>query len=480
MQQNSKRFYIYFGAAILVLALIFGAGATAWLSSDTLLAAQNAQDTTTQIADTLSASQMDLAAQSPSQEVLHSLYAETSPSVVNIQVTITSTATTLPGLPEGLPFGAPNGGQGMQMAQGSGFIYDMDGHIVTNNHVVESAQDITVYFENGMWSDATVVATDPQADLAVLKVDVPEGVDWTPLPLADANSLLPGYYVIAVGSPFGLDETMTLGVVSAMGRAMATGDSLNGSRYSLPDVIQTDTAINPGNSGGPLMNLNGEVVGVNYAINTTSGSNSGVGFAIPVSVVQKVVPALISDGSFDYSYLGIAGQTITEPVAKEFQLPSNELGVFVADVVSGGPASKAGVETNDIIVGIGDAKVTQFEDLISYLFSDTNPGTNITLSVVRDGKPMDLNVELSARPSASEETAMAPESGDTISIAEAINIAKSAVADSELMNSIDSANAKHGTADGSDVWIVTLTGQDKSATVTVDAHTGKVLELTVD
>jgi len=485
MQHSSKKFYIYFGAAILVLALVLGAGATAWNSSNTLWAAQETQEAPAQLVESLTANQAEIAALSPSQDVLADLYAETVPSVVSIQVTLSPSAAMpgMPdGMPEGFPFGDQFGGEGetpaLPRAQGSGFVYDMDGHIVTNNHVVDNAEKIVVYFHDGSWADAEVVATDPQADLAVLKVESPEGVNWQPLPMSSPDALLPGYYVIAMGSPFGLDETMTLGVISAMGRALPTGDAMSGSRYLLPDVIQTDTAINPGNSGGPLLNLNGEVVGVNFAINSTAGSNSGVGFAIPVSVVQKVVPALIENGEFEYAYLGIAGQTITDPVAEEYEIEDNTLGVIVAEVVSNGPAADAGVEVNDIIVGIGDTSVTRFEDLISYLFNDAGPGSDVALSVLRGDTTVELDVKLGERPAPATET-VEGDSDDEITIAEAIKIAKSAVADAELINTIDSANAKMGEVDGQNVWIVTLSGDDKSATVTVDAISGDVIEMDV-
>jgi 2-alkenal reductase len=268
--------------------------------------------------------------------------------VVSIHVTLDAEAAaaagqSIPDLPFPFPFGMPDQGEQGQapvqpMAEGSGFIYDNDGHIVTNNHVVESADEIMVYFYNGMWAKAEVVATDPSADLAVLKVTPPDGMQWQPLVLGKDDALRTGYYVVAMGSPFGLEETMTLGVVSALDRSMPTGDVATGSSYSLPDVIQTDTAINPGNSGGPLLNLKGEVVGVNFAINSATRSNSGVGFAIPVSVINKVVPALIDDGKYTYSYLGISGQTIDATVAADKNLDDNTLGVYVGEVVSGGPA----------------------------------------------------------------------------------------------------------------------------------------------
>ncbi len=204
---------------------------------------------------------------------------------------------------------------------------------------------------------------------------------------------------------------------------------------------------------------------MNFAINSTAGSNSGVGFAIPVSVVQKVVPALIEDGKFDYAYLGIAGQTINDMVAEEKELADNTLGVIVAEVVDGGPAGEAGMQVDDIIVGIGDAPVTQFEDLISYLFNEAGPGSEVTLSVLRGDKTVEVDVTLGERPEPVVEVAREGEEGEAITIAEAIKIAKAAVSDAELMAEIDSANAKRSEVDGQDVWVVTLSGDDKAATV---------------
>jgi 2-alkenal reductase len=330
-----------------------------------------------------------------------------------------------------------------------------------------------------MWAEAEVVATDPAADLAVIKVTPPEGITWTPLPLAQANSLRVGFSVVALGSPFGLQETMTAGVVSALGRSVPTDSGLNtGSSYSLPDVIQTDTAINPGNSGGPLLNLLGEVVGVNFAINSTSGSNSGVGFAIPVSVVAKIVPALISDGAFEYSYLGIAGTTINEVVAEENDVPENTLGIYVAEVVEGGPAAEGGVQAGDLIVAINDTGVSQFEQLISYLFNSTQPGDTVTLHMLRDGEQVTAEVNVEARPGPSVPSqAEAPEM--EVSISEAINAATEAVREAGLMDEVEGASASASVVDGRAVWVVTLTGANETATVTVDGTTGEVLDLNV-
>ncbi len=477
-----NRKHIIFGAAVLVLALLFGAIGSRYFGPYISWAAQNNPTVTTTQTSLVTTDQQNVAAVMPTQDVLSKLYDQVAPSVVNIQVTIPAQAqaspnSQIPGFPFGFPFGQPGtpSSPAPQQAEGSGFVYDNQGHIVTNNHVVENADSITVYYANGMWSKATVVARDAQADLAVIKVTPPNGVTLTPLSLAPADSLRVGYYVAALGSPFGLNETMTFGVVSALGRSFPTGDtSTAGAHYSLPDVIQTDAAINPGNSGGPLLNLNGEVVGVNFAINSPVRANSGVGFAIPVSVVEKVVPALIKDGSYKYSYLGIQGQTITASVAKDKNLPDNTLGILVGDVVNSGPAEKAGIQANDIVVGIDNQPVHAFEDLVSYLFNSTDPGQQITLHILRNGKAMDMNVTLAERPSSQSQ---ASTSSAQVTLSDAIKIAKQAVTDAGLMNSFDSASAKPDTVNGQPVWVVTLTSNNKSASVVVDGQTGEILSL---
>ncbi|HXF62139.1 MAG TPA: trypsin-like peptidase domain-containing protein [Caldilineaceae bacterium] len=465
--------------AVLLLALFFGAGLARWDGAGILWAEPTRQQPVIAEPAPVTEAQAQLADVMPTQAVLANLYDQVAPSVVNIQVVAQAGSAALPDLPFELPpgFEIPKGEPAPIRGQGSGFIYDDQGHIVTNNHVVEGATEIVVYFYNGMWTDAELVASDPAADLAVLKVTPPEGMEWRPLPLAASDSLRPGYYVVAMGSPFGLAETMTMGVVSALGRSFPTGDVAEGGSYSLPDVIQTDTAINPGNSGGPLLNLNGEVVGVNFAINSPVRANSGVGFAIPVSVVQKVVPALINEGEFNYAYLGIAGQTIDATVAEQNNLEANTLGVLVGSVVEGGPAAEAGVEAGDVIISIGGEPVTRFEDLVSYLFHQTNPGDTVELGVLRDGEQLTLSVTVSERPGPAVET---PEERETaITIAEAVRIAREAVTEAGLMAEVESTNATQTTLEGRTVWSVTLTGDGKSATVIVDAQTGEVLELNV-
>jgi S1-C subfamily serine protease len=458
---------VAFGTAILVLALAFGAGANQWIEPGRSWAADFKQQIFVNNEAAAAVAEIE-----PTQQLLADLYDQVAPSVVNIQVTATRSNAE-----PGLPFG-PRGGVPVQ-GQGSGWIYDDEGHIVTNNHVVEGATEVTVYFSNGMWADAEVVATDPSADLAVIRVTPPEGVEWRPLPLAEPNSLRVGFSVIAVGSPFGLQETMTVGVVSALGRSIPTEAGLTGgSTYSLPDVIQTDTAINPGNSGGPLLNVLGQVVGVNFAINSTSGSNSGVGFAIPVSVVRKIVPALISDGRYAYSYLGISGTTVNARVAEEANLEENTLGVWVAEVVRGGPSADVGVKSGDVIVAINDVQITHFEELISYLFNNTEPGDTVTLHLLRDNEPISVDVTVAARPGSETEREAAPAEME-ISISEAIRIATEAVLDAGVMSDVEGASATASVVDGRPVWIVTLTSARQTANVVVDGVTGEVLELNV-
>lgn len=417
----------------------------------------------------------------PTQETLAALYENVSPSVVNIQVVMDahqqSEAAPMPGLPFGSPFGQQPESQ-PAMSQGSGFVYDTEGHIITNDHVVSGASKIIVNFSDGRWARADFVASDPQSDLAVIKVNAPKGVELQPLPLASANSLRVGYYVVALGSPFGLEETLTTGIVSALGRSLPTGDGTTGPRYSLPDVIQTDAAINPGNSGGPLLNLNGEVVGVNFAINSPVRANSGVGFTIPVSVVEKVVPALIGEGYYRYSYLGLAGQTVDAMVAEQFNLADDLQGVYVANASQGGPSAQAGLQTGDILIGIEGQAVHSFDDLLSYLFNYTQPGQTVTLHFLRDGKPQTAEVTLSERPGAAEEAAEVP-SDTEVSIAEAIKTARAAVTEAGILEGIESASAKQEVHNGQSIWVVTLASADKTATVTVDAQSGEVLELNV-
>ncbi|RLT33794.1 MAG: PDZ domain-containing protein [Chloroflexi bacterium] len=376
-------------ALVVILAVGVGAGTFHFLGNGSPLLASPA--TAAELLTTSASSQAQAATTDspdlPTQQLLADLYDTISPSVVNIQVTTKARSQAQREQPS--------------QSEGTGFVYDNDGHIVTNSHVVADATQILVNFADGRWAKAELVARDPQADLAVIKVAIPDGVTVTPLVLDSQKDLNEGHYVVAIGSPFGLDETMTLGVVSALGRSFPAGDAADGQpRYSLPDVIQTDAAINPGNSGGPLLNLRGEVVGVNFAINSPVRANSGVGFAIPVSVVEKIVPALIDEGAYRYSFVGLSGQTIDAALAADREIADNTLGIYVAQVVPGGPADSAGVQADDIVVGIDEQSVVRFEDLLSYLFNSTVPGQRVTLHILRDGQAMSLELTLAERPGA--------------------------------------------------------------------------------
>ncbi len=409
--------------------------------------------------------------QFPSQQLLGSLYEQILPSVVDIQVTVSSSAASQG---QSSPFGQQAPNTPLQ-GEGSGWVYDDQGHIVTNNHVVADAQDIIVNFADGTWTRGEVVATDPQADLAVIQITAPAGITLRPLTLADPNAVGVGNWVLAFGTPFGLDNTMTLGIISATGRGFPVGTT-GGPQYTLPDVLQTDAAINPGNSGGPLLNLLGEVVGVNFAINSPVRANSGVGFAIPVSMVQRIVPALISNGSYAYPYLGISGGTVTPQLAEQENIPDGTFGIWVSSVPSSGPGAEAGLQEGDIITGIEGVTVRTFDDLVSYLLNNTEVGQEVTLTLLRDGEQFDLPLTLQARPSA-ESVVQQEQSQVAVSIEDAIQAAREAVTAAGLMSTIDSSSAELQSDGTQSVWVVSLSGSGRTATVLVDANSGEVIGL---
>jgi len=290
--------------------------------------------------------------------------------------------------------------------EGSGFIYDDAGHIVTNNHVVSDADAIVVSFADGSEKEATVVGTAPDADLAVIKVDAEPG-ELIPLALADSGSLRVGQIVVAIGSPFGLENTLTTGIVSGLDRLFPGAEAPGGGTYNIPDIIQTDAAINPGNSGGPLLNLQGAVVGVNTAIESPVRGSSGVGFAVPSNVVAIVVPQLIENGSAATPWLGISGSELNDAMAEALGLGPDTRGIAVGEVITGGPAEKAGLiaaspdgtSAGDVIVGIDDQEVRAFDDLLGYIVEHTIVGQTVDLKVLRDGQVETLPLTLQARPS---------------------------------------------------------------------------------
>jgi len=293
-------------------------------------------------------------------------------------------------------------------AVGSGFIYDAEGHVVTNNHVVEGGVAFYVFFIDGSSFRAELVGSDPDTDLAVLRI-VSDGVDISlrPLRLGDSSELRIGETVIAIGNPFELTGSVTVGVVSQKGRLLSSSRG-----YLIPGIIQVDAAVNPGNSGGPILNLRGEVVGVATAIESMTGQFAGVGFAISSNVVKRVVPALISSGSYKHSYLGIAGSEINALVARELGL-SIKRGLLVENVVPGGPADMAGLRGGtrtvtvagrqyrvggDIIVAINGTPISSMDDLLTYMVEKTSPGDVVVVTVIRGGSRVEVEVTLGARP----------------------------------------------------------------------------------
>jgi S1-C subfamily serine protease len=315
------------------------------------------------------------------------------------------------------PFGEPES-EGGGAATGSGFVIDAEGHILTNNHVVEGAEKITVKLgESDKNYTAEVVGADPASDLALLKVDAPPG-ELHPLTLGDSAKMEVGDPVVAIGNPFGLDRTVTSGIVSALQRQI---QAPNG--FSIDNVIQTDAAINPGNSGGPLINAEGEVIGINSQIETGGGGNGnvGIGFAIPINTARAEIHQLETKGEVEHAWLGISGGSITPALAKALNLPVKE-GVIVQTVEKGGPADKAGIEGGstsatiegaevslggDIITEINGKKIAGMEELIEVV-NQSQPGDSLELTVLRDGQTKTATVTLGVRPASVEE---GPEGG---------------------------------------------------------------------
>lgn len=293
---------------------------------------------------------------------------------------------------------------GSQSAQGSGFIYSSEGHIVTNEHVVSGARSVEVTFTDGRTVNAEVVGTDPYTDLAVLQV---ERNNLDTLELGSSSEVDVGQRAVAIGNPFGLSSSMTSGIISQKGRLLPVQDG-----FSIPNVLQTDAAINPGNSGGPLMNIEGEVVGVNTAIETRTGAFSGIGFAIPVETVKRVIPELVEDGEYRHSWIGVSGVDVNEEIAEEMDLENNT-GFLVVDVVEDGPAAEAGIRAGnqtatingieriiggDVIVAINGERMRGITDVLTYLARETEVGEEVEVTVIRDNREISVNLQLESRP----------------------------------------------------------------------------------
>jgi S1-C subfamily serine protease len=348
------------------------------------------------------------------ESALESVYTTVSPQVVNITVLSTASTSDLQNFP-----GFDNNSQSQtpqySQALGSGFIWDTNGNIVTNNHVVNGATKIEVTFSDGTAVPATLVGTDPYSDLAVIKVDV-SADKLKPVTMADSTQVKVGEIAIAIGNPYGYEGSMTVGNVSGIGRDLPSSqvDQNSGATYSIPDVIQTDASVNPGNSGGVLVNDQGQVIGVTSDLVSSSGSSSGIGFAIPAEIVTKVVPALISNGKYDHPYLGISGISMTPDIAQAMNLPTDTRGALVEQVTSGGPADKAGLQpsTNtvtingvdgtvggDVITAIDGQPVKSMSDIIAYLAIHTQVGQTVSLTILRNGETQTVDVTLGTRPS---------------------------------------------------------------------------------
>ena len=404
-----KKNRILVGLAVIVLAAM-----ACQIGSAPIAIPQSSATQSSSSAPSSNSGQPPIQVQAPNnpaaaQDALEALYQNAIPGVVAIQV-ITS-----------------QGG-----ALGSGFVYDAQGDIITNYHVVQGAQNnkVEVDFHSGYKTYGTVIGTDLDSDLAIVKVDAPAS-ELHPLTLGDSSQVKVGQTVVAIGNPFGFNGTMTVGIVSGLGRtldsehAAPNSPSTPGSGnqpqaqtfFTAGDIIQTDAAINPGNSGGPLFNLNGEVIGVNRAIQTTNFTatgepvNSGIGFAIASNILKRVVPSLISNGKYDYPYLGLSSMSSMSLDEIQALGLTQDTGAYVTDVVAGGPADQAGIKAGtqptsiqglnaggDLIVAIDGHPVLQFDDMLAYLIENKSPGDKVVLTVLRGTQKQDITITLGKRP----------------------------------------------------------------------------------
>ena len=338
------------------------------------------------------------------EEVLADLYERSLPSIVHIRVAHHIDGT-LPSQFQQSP--------DFRRGSGSGFVWDTQGHIVTNYHVVEDAATVTVFFADDTEVEAEVIGRDPDSDLAVLKVDLP-AEKLHPLPLGSSEDLRVGQFAIALGNPFGQDFTMTTGIISGLGRTISGGAS----PYTIPKVVQTDAPINPGNSGGPLVDREGRVVGINTQILSRTGSSSGVGLSVPIDLAKRIIPSLIEDGAYTYPWLGVRAMSVRGELADALDLPTETRGVLIIDAVEEGPAATAGllgsddtVEVDgfeystggDVVIAVDGTPVREMEDLVVHLIEKTRPGDTISLTVLRDGERHRLDVVLGSRPTEDDE-----------------------------------------------------------------------------
>jgi S1-C subfamily serine protease len=372
--------------AALVAAAAVGAGGGA-----ATFAALGSEDGTTTTVQAVAAETPQPVASTSESLSVSEVYEKAYKSVVEITTTLGQSDS-------------PMGGEQQGSGQGSGFVFDAEGSIVTNHHVVEGAQSVSVRFWDGSTYDATVVGSDPSTDLAVIKVEAPADL-LAPLALGDSGSLTVGEGVVALGSPFGLEGTLTSGIVSALNREMTSPNN-----FTISNSIQTDAAINHGNSGGPLLNAAGEVVGVNTQIKSESGGSDGIGFAIPASTVASIVPQIIAGDSVEHAYLGVGVASLSEPVAAELGVPT---GAMVTEVREGTPAAQAGLRAasgsamvdgqsyptgGDVITAVDGAAITDGASLQSAIDAK-RPGDTVSITYTRDGTSTTVQVSLGTRPS---------------------------------------------------------------------------------
>jgi S1-C subfamily serine protease len=318
------------------------------------------------------------------EDTVTSIYHNASPAVVEISVTQENTSFF---------------GRYVQEGQGSGFLINSNGNILTNNHVIEGASKVQVRLQNGEILEGKVLGTDTVSDLAIVNIDATKVSGITPLSLGDSSSLTPGQMAIAIGNPYGLDNTVTVGVISGLNRSIG----------NLTGMVQTDAALNPGNSGGPLLNANGAVIGINTAIESTATGARGIGFAVPSNIATAALPDLEAGRTVTRPWIGITGRSLTEALAKELNLSVNQ-GVYVVGVTSGSPAETAGLKaatssangqpatSGDVIVKADGKAINAIEDLQTYI-ATKKVGDNITLTVLRGGSNTDVQITLAERPS---------------------------------------------------------------------------------
>ena len=392
-----KRIHIIFITVVLV-SLLALAGCTV---------TGNANKTSTPAATTGIPAITSIASVGGIEGTLENIYAQVNPAVVNISV-LQKQDTGLGNIPNS-PFSTPQ----YSAALGSGFLWDTTGNIVTNNHVIANADNITVTFYDGTEVPGKVIGADADSDLAVVKVDMP-ALQIQPVQIADSTQLKVGQLAIAIGNPFGLEGTMTAGIISGLGRLIAANQNAVGPSYSIPDIVQTDAAINPGNSGGVLLDATGKLIGVTNSIETTTGTTQGVGFAIPSAIVQQVVPALIKTGHYDHPYLGTSILTMNATLAGAMNLPSGQRGALIESVTAGSPADKAGLLASkqsitingsqifvggDVVIAYNGQAVKSSDDLVTLIARSGAAGVKVNLTVLRDGKQVQVEVTLGVRPS---------------------------------------------------------------------------------